>query len=317
MSINSNRNGRAYEFAFLAALKMSIAKIRKVSIREDKNFQSAERAFNEISDDNKRIYTLSALSAIHRLFELEPRILENGNDTLELYVQADKKGGDGDVRDIVIARKDIAWEIGLSVKHNNFAVKHSRVSNRLDFGKKWYGIPCSKEYWTEVKPVFDMLVQKKSAHIKFDNITDKDLTVYVPILNAFVNEIKRQTANHPELPVKLVEYLLGKYDFYKVISIDNRRMSKIQSFNLHGTLNLSGRTMASDVEIPIVELPKRIIAFEFKPNSTNTLELYMDGGWQFTFRIHSGDSIACPSLKFDVQVVGMPTTILTLNCLWN
>lgn len=34
----------------------------------------------------------------------------------------------GDVRDIVIKRKDIEWEVGLSIKHNHDAVKHSRLA---------------------------------------------------------------------------------------------------------------------------------------------------------------------------------------------
>lgn len=49
---------------------------------------------------------------------------------------------------------------------------------------------------------------------------------------------------------------------------------------------------------------------------TNTVELYMDGGWQFTFRIHNAETYVIPSLKFDIQIVGMPTAIITINCLW-
>lgn len=120
-----------------------------------------------------------------------------------------------------------------------------------------------------------------------------------------------------EIPELIVEYLLGKFDFYKVIGIDNKRTTRIQSYNLRGTLNQEGRFSKSEITIPIAELPTRIVSLEFKPNSNNTLELYLDCGWQFSFRIHNASSRVEPSLKFDVQIIGMPTTIITINCEWN
>ena len=70
------------------------------------------------------------------------------------------------------------------------------------------------------------------------------------------------------------------------------------------------------MEIPIASLPTRIVSLDFVPNKANTVELYMDGGWQFSFRIHNAEKKVVPSLKFDSQIVGMPTTIITINCLW-
>lgn len=75
-------------------------------------------------------------------------IVENSDDILFLKIQTDNEGKEGDVRDIVIARKDVKWEIGLSLKHNHFAVKHSRLAKGLDFGNKWFGIPCSENIGT-------------------------------------------------------------------------------------------------------------------------------------------------------------------------
>ena len=50
----------------------------------------------------------------------------------------------------------------MSIKHNHEAVKHSRLSHGLDFGNEWFGIPCSKEYWNAVKPIFDRLKSEKA-----------------------------------------------------------------------------------------------------------------------------------------------------------
>ena len=109
--------------------------------------------------------------------------------------------------------------------------------------------------------------------------------------------------------------MLGQFDFYKVISIDNRRTTQIQTFNLRGTLNKAGNKRPSAV-VPVAVLPSRVISAEFKPGSTNTIELYLDNGWQFGFRIHNASTYVETSLKFDVQIKGMPATIMVLECRW-
>ena len=63
------------------------------------------------------------------------RIVENSSLVAN---EKDGQGVKGDVRDIVIKRKNIEWEIGLSIKHNHDAVKHSRLSHKLDFGNEWF-----------------------------------------------------------------------------------------------------------------------------------------------------------------------------------
>lgn len=60
-------------------------------------------------------------------------------------------------------------------------------------------------------------------------------------------------------------------------------------------------------------LPTKIVAFDFRTNSTNTLEMYLDNGWQFSFRIHNASTKAEASLKFDIQIIGMPASIITIN----
>ena len=115
----------------------------------------------------------------------------------------------------------------------------------------------------------------------------------------------------------MVEYLLGEFDFYKVISIDSRRLTQIQTYNLHGKLNQASKILKPKIEVPIAYLPTRIVSLDFKPNSTNTVELYMDGGWQFSLRIHNASTKVETSLKFDIQIVGMPTTIISIDCKWN
>ena len=318
MSKKSNNQGRAYEFISLLVLGNEINSIRPAVIIQNSSYSAAESAWNILSDEDKNKYTISAKAAVKRIFELEPRIMEDGNDEIELLIQPDQRGEDGDVRDILIVRRKIAWEIGLSLKHNHFAVKHSRLSKSIDFGKTWYDVPCSNDYWSEVSPIFEYLAKEKAKGTKFSDLPSKENDVYVPILNAFINEINKQYETNKDIPSKLVEYLLGKFDFYKVISVDNKKLTRIQGFNLHGTLNQEGITkLKPSIEIPLVSLPTRIVKLDFVPGSRNKVELYMNEGWQFTFRIHNAATLVEPSLKFDIQIVGMPTAIITINCIWD
>lgn len=317
MSDQSNNQGRAYEYVCLITLSDEINKVRKAEITINSAYKAAEHAWSLMPDGFKSILSSSASAVVSTIFDMEPMIIEKDDDVLTLKIQTDNEGKEGDVRDIVIARSDVQWEIGLSLKHNHFAVKHSRLAKGLDFGKKWFGIPCSNQYWTDIKPIFDYLADQKADKKNWNVLPTKDTTVYVPLLQAFINELNRSNKKDPSVPQKMVEYLLGEFDFYKVISIDSKRITRIQSYNMHGQLNHSSRTIKPQIQIPIASLPTRIVNLEFKPNSTNTVELYMDGGWQFSFRIHNASTKVETSLKFDVQIVGMPTTIITINCAWN
>lgn len=317
MSSKSNDQGRAYEYICLHTLNNAIGRIRNSEIEKNSCYEAAEHAWNTLSGAEKALYTLSAKSTIDTIFALEPNIIEKENDVLKLYIQSDEHGEVADVRDIIIQRKDIVWEIGLSIKHNHMAVKHSRLGKVLGFGEKWYGIKCSDDYWNEVKPIFDFLDVEKSKGTYFRDLNSKEDDVYVPLLNAFMREVKKQVENDSSIPRKLVEYLLSKYDFYKVISIDSQRITTIQSFNMYGTLNLPSKTQAPTFEVPVIDLPTSLLYIGFKPKSKTTVIMSFDNGWQFSFRIHNAKDIVESSLKFDIQIAGIPADVdVKFNCKW-
>lgn len=81
-------------------------------------------------------------------------------------------------------------------------------------------------------------------------------------------------------------------------------------------MNRQGKKRKRSVKLPISILPTRIVSLEYKPDSKNTLELYLDGGWQFSFRILNAPTKVESSLKFDIQIIGMPTTIISIDCSW-
>lgn len=301
----------------LKSLYTEISKIRSVQIVKNSSYQAAENAWNTLTNEEQTIYSLSASSTIETIFALEPNIIEQSEDILNLFIQNDQHGEEADVRDIILERKDIIWEIGLSIKHNHMAVKHSRIAKNLDFGLKWYDRPCSPTYWNDVKPIFDFLECKKDKGTYFRDLKSKENNVYVPLLNAFIKEVTSQVEVDKNVPRKMVGYLLSKYDFYKVISIDSKRITTIQSFNMYGTLNLPSRVLQPSIKVPVINLPTTLLHIGFKPNSKTTIIMCFDNGWQFSFRIHNAKDVIETSLKFDIQIVGMPADVnIKYNCKW-
>lgn len=313
---NNNTYGRAYEYACLIQLKEIVTQMHPTEIIKDSHFLATERSWSEIDDGLRNKLAKSGRAAAETILTLEKLIIADGDDPTILSIQPDKAGGEGDVRDILIRRKDKSWEVGLSIKHNNFAVKHSRLAKTLDFGDKWFGIRCSDAYWEEVKPIFNYLDVEHRKKTEWKNLPNKEFDVYVPLLKAFLAELERAYDTDQTIPQRLVEYLLGKYDFYKVISLDSERLTRIQPVNLHSTLNKPDGANKPTLVIPVSTLPTRIIAAGMRPGSTNTAELFLDKGCQFSFRIHNASTIVESSLKFDIKFEGLPITIISINAPW-
>ncbi len=82
----------------------------------------------------------------------------------------------------------------------------------------------------------------------------------------------------------MVEYLLGKYDFYKAILLEREQKTKLEAYHFNNTLNHSVKNKPKRI-IPLSKLPNRMIYFDFK--SFNTLELVLNEGWSFSLRIHN------------------------------
>jgi hypothetical protein len=309
------KNGKAFEYALLNAFLERLINITKVSVVENEPYALAKNYFESFNSKDKELYNLNASFAINFLIDLEPR-LSNGisqKDILQLEIVSDKQGQTGDVRDILAIRSLQNWEIGVSAKNNHRAVKHSRLSNDIDFGEKWLGIKCSNEYFAEIKPIFDTLAQirnnSKSTQ-KWSTLGDYHTTVYIPILNSFKKEILKLDKENPGLiALRLVQYLIGIKDFYKVIKGKNK--VEIQAYNLFGTLGESFGNIKPKFKISKLKLPTRLIEIAFQENSKTTLMVTLNEGWQISFRIHNASSKIEPSLKFDINLVSSPHSMFT------
>lgn len=214
-----------------------------------------------------------------------------------IKLQIDKEGIVGDVRDVVVGLSN-GEQIGISAKNRHEAIKHSRLSGRIDFGKKWADCPCSSEYMRRIKPIFNDLRKKSGRGILFRDIPDKVNRYYLPVLIAFEDELRNLCEEYGRhFVVHMFQYLLGKYDFYKVVK-ENGHVS-IHSYNINGSLGWGHKW----------KIPTRIDNIKRKRGSSSTLLILFNDGWQISFRLHNARSKVEPSLKFDIQFVAMPPSV--------
>ena len=286
--ISQSGSGKAWEYSVARSFSESL----EVPIVENSIFFSALRAYQKLSSMERGKRERAACKAVSFLTEKETRL----KNLEKVELQGDQRGGEGDVRDVLLVISD-GTKIGLSMKNRHRAIKHSRLSSTIDFGKEWYALPCSQKYWEAVGPIFLRLKDKQgeawSCHWDQES---KHRNIYQLILRAFMEEIGRCAT-----PNKLMEYLLGKYDYYKIIK-ENGHV-KIQSYNMYGNL-FWGKKLT---------LPTRIIEIKPKERSQTTVELTMDKGWQLSFRIHNASGRIEPSLNFDINLIGHPQNLSSVE----
>ena len=307
-------NGKAFEYALLFEFYERLKTITNVSITKNESYNTAKGFFDSFNEPEQDTFRITASASINFLIDIEPSLSNgiNEDDILVLELVNDQAGQTGDVRDVLMIRSLQKWEIGISAKNNHRAVKHSRLSNKINFGEKWLGVSCSDNYFKEVNPIFDMLadLRAKDKSTKWTSIENMHQVVYLPILDAFRKELLRLDKENPSIVAEnLVQYLIGNQDFYKVIK--GKKKVEIQAYNLHGTLNLPFEKEKPKAKIPKLKLPTRLIEIVYQENSTTTLLVSLNEGWQISFRIHNASSRVEPSLKFDINLVSAPHTLFT------
>ncbi len=311
--------GKSFEYALLIQFEEKLRNKTNVKVIANSAFIIAKDCFEKVTKIEKSEYLISASFAVNFLMDIEPRLSNDigKEDILQLEILSDDHGKNGDVRDVLAIRLLQKWEIGVSAKNNHKAVKHSRLSADIDFGDKWLNRKVSKEYFDSVTPIFKNLKeirQKSNATAKWSELEDHHSSVYVPILQAFVTELKRLHEENPkEISRNLVAYLTGNQDFYKVIKSKNT--VEIHAYNINGTLNLSFKDIEPKYKTPQVLLPTEITDISFKENSQTTVIVKFNNDWALSFRIHNASSRVEPSLKFDVNLLKSPKSLYknTLN----
>lgn len=312
-------NGKAFEYA-IAEAYFNYLKSKGVitSLKDDDNLKHAKYCYDNQDEDSRNNFYMAALKTIETMVAIEPGLMaeRSQRDLLMIRLASDHEGVSGDVRDVIFSRQigNSIWEIGISAKNNHDAVKHSRLSQTIDFGKEWMGAPCSTDYFSEIKPIFEYLkkLKREAPKTKWEDLGSyKSENIYVPLLKAFRKEILQITKSNNQAASNLLQYLIGRKPFYKVTKTDRKNIVVVKAFNIGGKLNQTVNGQKPVVKTDAVKLPSRIIELEFKENSDTTLMMIMDEGWQISFRIHSASTYIETSLKFDIQLIGNPPILFT------
>lgn len=305
--------GKAFEYATAMSFYIHVNhQGGQVQIVNDIYFQNVKSSFDALGVNDKNNLMSAAMSAALEVFNLEKNLQDMTNNLI-IRIAPDSYGEIGDVRDVILTKDD--WEIGISCKHNHQALKHQRLSNRIDFGNEWAGYPVSQNYWQNVQPIFQMLQTYRNGGVNWRDLPNygisKEQDVYIPLLNTFLNEFNQLDEEHSDLATRFMEYLAGRKDFYKFVMDRNHRVVTIYCYNLHGDSGIGGA-------VPFVPLPTNFISKSWKVNingsqSTNTLIIEMNHNWTVGLRLHSAASLVETSLKFDSQPIQIPNSLLTIQ----
>lgn len=320
--------GKGFEYACALAIVESVQNVGGACVLEESPQQkTAKDAYeNKFPASERRNSLKAAQAGVKLLLSYEPHLVKScGNEPLYVSLQSDKHGQEGDVRDILCIRKQNGWTMGISCKHNHDALKHPRLSQTIDFGNRWFNIPCSEAYFDEIRPVFETLQRIKTESNKkaeWSSIKNKANKFYEPVLKAFKEELQRLNESHPhDVPKALMSYLIGRQDFYKIIALKRIKRTKVQAFNLYGTLNKRAGKNRADAKVHLLHFPERILEVRFakdknKKEKKNTLEILFDNGWLISLRIHNASTNVAPSLKFDVRLKSHGTELENCSEQW-
>jgi hypothetical protein len=289
-------NGKAFEYCVAHALQQFHGDGWEIT--DNSSLTVGRNCFDTRTAKQKAHFRLCADRAITHISEIES--LSQFGKKVEIELQTDSKGQEGDVRDLVIRGQN--REIGISCKSNHSALKHSRLSASIDFIEKW-GISesgCTDHYWNKVKPLFEELkeIRETSNQTRlWSQLSDVPERFYWPLLQAFSDELMVWcSSSNPDNQIAIqnfVHYLIGQSDFYKVIA--RPKQVEIEGFNLNGSLSLQK-----------MKLPTNIIGIDRVNGGKYSVTVRFDKGFNINFRIHSASSRVEPSLKFDVNFIGRP-----------
>ncbi|MGE5312461.1 MAG: HaeIII family restriction endonuclease [Acidobacteriota bacterium] len=154
---------------------MTSLRIRAKRCKVVARFILAKNAWEAIGDTGQETMTRSAQAGIENLLQLEPKITEDGNDDLELSLQADRSGMEGDVSN---------WKDGWLKIMKNAGKKHVEAIEQIDKAIK------------DLEKTRDALMMSDrhllAAENKMDDLTIKRLTRKNPTMAAKFAELKDQ-----------------------------------------------------------------------------------------------------------------------------
>ncbi|HDX9659960.1 TPA: HaeIII family restriction endonuclease [Bacillus toyonensis] len=297
--------GKAFEFATIREIVNTLG--ASPFSNHTVNFinDGGQTSFNSLSIQEQNKMNQAAHALVQQLLILEPWI-EDHRLEVEYVVTV---SGTPDVVDVylhVCNRK-----VGISLKSNHDAARHSRVSPRIDVAQAWLGLDTNQEYMQSIQRIFTDFL----AYCENNNITlyreltanQKDELLYSPVTCAFETLLQESLVNNQQsLPAlsNMISYLIGNNDFYKASANFNRGQLTLMAFDLRNTLSPN----------QVLTLPTQCLNIS-RPTRNNNMHNYINiecnNSWEIEMRIHNASSRIENSLKWDVKLKSIPQNIWT------
>lgn len=313
--MTQTRNGNAFEYACVLAAETVFSKNQPVQIVSDNHLQMTKVDFLSLTPQKQNVLKSGAIQGMKTIQLYETNLSGSSRAPLIVKLNSAASGERGDVRDILLQKPDLNWEIGISSKHNHDAVKHSRLSESIDFGQKWLGYPTPRQYFENLAPIWKSLRMLRAANERWENVEKKE-EIYERVLQEFVSALEciARDRSRYDTAANFLKYLIGRHDFYKIMLNVTESTTSVQAFNQHGSLhrgeNHENRTHLS-TRFPIPNDFVRI-----KHASYNRAEVLLEKNWAVGMRIHSASTRVEPSLKFDIRLEGIPSTLQNIVSPW-
>ncbi|MBQ3292325.1 MAG: HaeIII family restriction endonuclease [Mogibacterium sp.] len=271
------------------------------TVRDDDETRLFMKTWDDADESERNLAIRQARPAIRKIASMEPYLFLKDGEPLSIRLnfltRELKKDSFGE---IMLERPELGWRFSISVKNDARVISTMTVADRAqafymdkevnvfneidDFGDRIFGVPCSNDYFDEVNEILQKI--EPSDKITWKNLLKNDDfafdEVITPMLNAMSREIKRICQDHPEAPMKLIEYFYGKIDYYYINPLSKVQLTRIGAVNAHGGL---GRIPDNhNLMVPRVKIPRDLLDIregkgEYGELSKDTIQLSFDGGW--------------------------------------
>lgn len=287
-----------------------------VSILKTRAFYRIALGFEKIQDVEERDYKNAALAVADAIAKLRGNGFLIDTDILIRYPFS-KSASETAVSDVVIcAEKD--WRMSILVD----SYPHARIPTPaffssgsdtyeiVDIGKEWFGSEgASKTYMSALADYDNMLKEYsgKTWNDAFPDVPDRYRKMYEPVLNALIDEIRRQ-CSVPGASGRLIKTFFGEDDYYLISLNSGAKLAKIGNYDLHGQLGTSHEYREHLLDAKLVS-----VGFKERVNTIANakIALTFNNGWVINVRIkRAGTEIKRTSLRLEADFKGSAPHVL-------
>lgn len=274
----SNQYGRALEYAIVAEIVQRLPQSQvQLTPRADEAQQRDLRNYTNLKESMQQNYKRCA----NCVFNWLNASFSISNSSIQIDRLPDSASKQGDVTDIRISTASST--INLSVKHNHKALKHQRPSATAQHCRFSRRSQEDENFRANYRAITKNFSHYAIGFSKFSDLDQQIIlnNLYIPVCNLvaeFINQHCTQQVNASHL----FTFLVGKFDFYKLIFNEKNSSLTIEEFTK-------------------LSLPTSVTA----QKNQNYVYLNFSNSWKISMRLHTASSEIKnnPDLKFDTQPV--------------